>query len=227
MPSELPTYIFPIACLGMHADFKYACKQYGLSWMIARYSIQQHGEICSEGIEDAAGAFNLSVHDEIIEADYNHVKAEVGDRPALTSIHRDVFWEACRENPTFSGRDFRCLLAINSIIGKKAYAKISYDFIRVRANGVIRTIRKPSGELDFSRKVSIFTPKSELDENPLLKPLTEKQVRLAMQRLKERGFFNVVLRANRYRYYSNTLTEEELVKRILEKVNGRKAVVRI
>lgn len=126
-------------------------------------------------------------------------QAEITTGFSRVAFPRKLFWEAI-ENWNF--REFAVLCSIWSAIGQASYRRVTFDKI-------IRGSLGYGTEAEFEK-----LPKK-------VEPLTRMQVRYAVEKLEERGFFHRCPMNRRHTAYTKRLSRRELIDAIARRLAKR------
>jgi hypothetical protein len=121
-----------------------------------------------------------------------------GANETRVRIRADIFWETANGGG-LNEIQFKTLCAIYSSIGQSEYRRITIDQIIQRAAGC-------------AAKFSFEDEHDHWDGAGIYRTIyTAAQIRRAVQMLFLRGFFAMITRANRETYYSNRLSQDQLI----------------
>lgn len=124
----------------------------------------------------------------------------------LVRLRTDLLWDY-HNNPVAPFRDLAVLCAIYAGIGKKAYARLSYEQIRCMALGF-------NGIKEYEEE----TGRSREDNR-----LTIRQTQYTVRSLYDRGLFVRVCPNKRHIYYSHKMSAPDLTQAVVKRVATNKA----
>lgn len=124
----------------------------------------------------------------------------------LVRLRTDLLWDYLK-NPVAPFRDLAVLCAIYAGIGKKAYARLSYEQIRCMALGF-------NGIKEYEEK----TEEGREDNR-----LTIRQTQYTVRSLYDRGLFVRVCPNKRHIYYSHKMSAPDLTQAVVKRVATNKA----
>lgn len=159
----------------------------------------------------AAEALNITIYNiqagletaKRVQEHVNKFESRFGRSPRLR-LCKDLAF-SLRDNQAFSLRDFRVLCSVYTLLGDSKYRILRRERINAMATGATKVA---SDQLEF-----LGIPQ-----------LTVKQLRNSLDRLHGMNFFARVLHWNRRNvYYSNSMNEQQLIKKITFQAPPRKS----
>lgn len=169
--------------------------------------IEEYGEIPETLVQQIIGAMITGVTlggepGKIArgQKDYT-ILPEFGRR--YVRVKAEFVWDI-RDNPSWKWREFAVLCAIYAGIGTKPFTILSYDQIAAMAQGY-------NGIREFA------------DQKKEPERMTNRQVQWTVKKLLSKGFFTMVCPDRRKNYYSNRLSQKELVTAVARSIAKRKA----
>jgi hypothetical protein len=143
-----------------------------------------------------------------LEIFYSDMRTAHGPSP-FVRIRWDLLWDAIGGRLRY--REFAVYAAVVSIIGSKKFP------VRITRERII------AGALGY-KSYKMMTPDVLASRTDGAKPLTEKQVRLTLDSLEERGLFARVRGSQRSVYFSTRMSRAELLKAVSEMTVKRSRV---
>lgn len=197
MKSEPQYFNFPIQLLeGFLTDNKSHCLQNALFYHLYTHSLKlERGKTELEKMKDSAKFFNVTLGNPVAALKVGKTLYDsLPDKSPITGINSTIFWGYFnKEKSEFEKVCLLGFLAIKSILGTKAFCKITNDFWLSRMDGKAKCIQE-----------------TEQFSEPLMKFANEYQTRKIKNELRNWGL-TTYSRYTRGFYVSLSLSLERLV----------------